>query len=68
MCQIAALDGARAALEAEAKAEVERVRRIAATPTGEIVAHVVAGVWATAGVPRRLEAAPDSRTWPIGCR
>lgn len=48
---LAALDEERASLEREARAEVERVRRVAAARLPEVVAEVIAGVWTTAGLP-----------------
>lgn len=57
--QITALAGARAALDAEARAEVDRVRGLAAARSGEIVAHALAGVWATAGMREPVPTARD---------
>ena len=48
--RLATLDEQRAKLEADARAEAERVRLVANAKVGEVVADVVAGVWATAGV------------------
>jgi len=42
-----ALDEQRGRLEADARAEAERVHFVADANLGEVVAHVVAGVWAT---------------------
>lgn len=49
--QLAALDEARATIDAGAKAEAERVRQVAEQRLPGIVARVVDGVWETAGLP-----------------
>jgi hypothetical protein len=48
--RLAELDEARAKLDVEASAEVERVRRTAELHMPEVVALVVETVWATAGL------------------
>lgn len=49
--RLAALDEERAALDEEARVEAERVARVAGERLPAIVARVVEGVWATAGLP-----------------
>ena len=46
---LSALDAERAALDADARAEVERVRQVADERLGGLLSEVLAEVWATAG-------------------
>lgn len=48
---LAALDKERAKLEGETREEADRVRNVAAARLAKVVAQVVDGVWATAGLP-----------------
>jgi hypothetical protein len=49
--RLVALEEERATLDAHARAEADRVRRVADLHTPEIVSRVLAGVWETAGLP-----------------
>ena len=48
---LAALDEERAKLDSETREEADRVRDVAAARLANLVAQVLDGVWATAGLP-----------------
>lgn len=49
--RLAALDEERASLEREAREEADRVREVAEVRLPDVIAQVLDGVWATAGLP-----------------